>query len=104
MRIAIDIDSTLHHYWDLLSGAAERRFGVDLPYEELCPGSAALGNARWITVHIAAAVSLQTGGGRAPSRASEERCSRQEASRSSPTLMRTRSGEQPSAVGRRSPR
>ena len=34
MRIAIDIDSTLHHYWDLLSGAAERRFGVDLPYEE----------------------------------------------------------------------
>jgi|SRR4051794_3551530 uncharacterized HAD superfamily protein len=34
MRIAIDIDSTLHHYWDLLSGAAERRFGVVLPYEE----------------------------------------------------------------------
>jgi uncharacterized HAD superfamily protein len=34
MRIAIDIDSTLHHYWDLLSHAAERRFGVDLPYEE----------------------------------------------------------------------
>jgi uncharacterized HAD superfamily protein len=34
MRIAIDIDSTLHHYWDALSGAAKRRFGVDLPYEE----------------------------------------------------------------------
>jgi uncharacterized HAD superfamily protein len=34
MRIAIDIDSTLHHYWDVLSGAAERRFGIDLPYEE----------------------------------------------------------------------
>ncbi len=33
MRIAIDIDSTLHHYWDLLSAAARRRFGVDLPYE-----------------------------------------------------------------------
>jgi hypothetical protein len=33
MRIAIDIDSTLHHYWDLLSDAARRRFGVDLPYE-----------------------------------------------------------------------
>ncbi len=34
MRIAIDIDSTLHHYWDVLSEAARRRFGVDLPYEE----------------------------------------------------------------------
>lgn len=34
MRIAIDIDSTLHHYWDVLSDAALRRFGVDLPYEE----------------------------------------------------------------------
>jgi hypothetical protein len=34
MRIAIDIDSTLHHYWDRLSAAAERRFGVELPYEE----------------------------------------------------------------------
>ncbi len=34
MRIAIDIDSTLHHYWDRLSDAARRRFGIDLPYEE----------------------------------------------------------------------
>jgi uncharacterized protein len=34
MRIAIDIDSTLHHYWDVLSEAARRRFGVELPYEE----------------------------------------------------------------------
>jgi uncharacterized HAD superfamily protein len=34
MRIAIDIDSTLHHYWNLLSDAAQRRFGVQLPYEE----------------------------------------------------------------------
>jgi uncharacterized protein len=34
MRIAIDIDSTLHHYWDVLSDAAKRRFGVELPYEE----------------------------------------------------------------------
>jgi hypothetical protein len=34
MRIAIDIDSTLHHYWDALSAAARRRFGVDLPYED----------------------------------------------------------------------
>jgi hypothetical protein len=34
MRIAIDIDSTLHHYWNLLSDAARRRFGIDLPYEE----------------------------------------------------------------------
>jgi hypothetical protein len=34
MRIAIDIDSTLHHYWNLLSDAAQRRFGIDLPYDE----------------------------------------------------------------------
>jgi uncharacterized protein len=34
MRIAIDIDSTLHHHWDLLSAAARRRFGVELPYGE----------------------------------------------------------------------
>jgi len=34
VRIAIDIDSTLHHYWDQLSAAARRRFGVDLPYED----------------------------------------------------------------------
>ena len=33
MRIAIDIDSTLHHYWPLLSAAAKRRFGVELPYD-----------------------------------------------------------------------
>jgi uncharacterized HAD superfamily protein len=34
MRIAIDIDSTLHHYWDVLSEVSLRRFGIDLPYEE----------------------------------------------------------------------
>ena len=34
MRIAIDIDSTLHHYWDVLAAAARKRFGVDLPYDE----------------------------------------------------------------------
>jgi uncharacterized HAD superfamily protein len=33
-RIALDIDSTLHHYWDLLDGLAQRRFGIALPYEE----------------------------------------------------------------------
>ena len=34
MNIAIDIDSTLHHYWDQFSDAAQRRFGIALPYEE----------------------------------------------------------------------
>jgi uncharacterized HAD superfamily protein len=34
VRIAIDIDSTLHHYWDQLEAAAKRRFGVELPYAE----------------------------------------------------------------------
>ena len=33
-RIALDIDSTLHHYWDLLDGIAQERFGVALPYDE----------------------------------------------------------------------
>jgi uncharacterized protein len=34
VRIAIDIDSTLHHYWDQLAAAAKRRFGVELPYDD----------------------------------------------------------------------
>jgi hypothetical protein len=34
MKIAIDIDSTLHHYWDCFAKAARERFGIDLPYEE----------------------------------------------------------------------
>jgi uncharacterized protein len=33
-RIALDIDSTLHHYWDLLDDLSQRHFGVSLPYEE----------------------------------------------------------------------
>lgn len=32
-RIALDIDSTLHHYWDLFRGVVNERFGVDLAYE-----------------------------------------------------------------------
>jgi 5'(3')-deoxyribonucleotidase len=34
MKIAIDIDSTLHHYWDQLRAVVNRRHGLDLPYEE----------------------------------------------------------------------
>ena len=34
MRIAIDIDSTLHHYWGELAQSAKRRFGVELPYDQ----------------------------------------------------------------------
>jgi uncharacterized protein len=33
-RIAIDIDSTLHHYWDQLAAVVHRRHGVELPYEQ----------------------------------------------------------------------
>jgi uncharacterized protein len=33
-RIALDIDSTLHHYWDLFRSVVHARFGVDLAYEE----------------------------------------------------------------------
>ena len=32
-RIGIDIDSTLHHYWETFREIALRRTGVDLPYE-----------------------------------------------------------------------
>jgi hypothetical protein len=39
VRIAIDIDSTLHHHWPLIAAAAKRRFGVDLPYEEQVPSA-----------------------------------------------------------------
>ncbi|MBU6336415.1 MAG: hypothetical protein KGR19_01190 [Acidobacteria bacterium] len=34
MRIGIDIDSTLHHYWDSFSGEVLERHGIHLPYEE----------------------------------------------------------------------
>jgi methionine salvage enolase-phosphatase E1 len=33
VRLAIDIDSTLHPYWDQLAAVAQRRFGVELPYD-----------------------------------------------------------------------
>ena len=33
-RIALDIDSTLHHYWDVLERVARARYGVELPYEQ----------------------------------------------------------------------
>ena len=33
-RIALDIDSTLHHYWDLLDRIAQECYGVELPYAE----------------------------------------------------------------------
>jgi FMN phosphatase YigB (HAD superfamily) len=40
VRIAIDIDSTLHDHWPLVAAAARRRFGVELPYEEQFPSTA----------------------------------------------------------------
>jgi FMN phosphatase YigB (HAD superfamily) len=40
MRIAVDIDSTLHHHWPLVAEAARRRFGVELPYEQQFPWAA----------------------------------------------------------------
>src|SRR5918996_2937971 len=33
-KIAIDIDSTLHHYWDLLERIARERYGLELPYAQ----------------------------------------------------------------------
>jgi uncharacterized HAD superfamily protein len=34
MRIAIDIDSTLHNYWDVFAKLARKRFGVSLAYQD----------------------------------------------------------------------
>jgi hypothetical protein len=34
MRIALDIDSTLHDYWPGFAAAARGRFGVELPYAD----------------------------------------------------------------------
>jgi uncharacterized protein len=33
-RVALDIDSTLHHYWDLFRSIVRERYGVDLAYED----------------------------------------------------------------------
>jgi uncharacterized protein len=33
-KIALDIDSTIHHYWDLLERIAHERYGVAMPYDE----------------------------------------------------------------------
>lgn len=33
MLIAVDIDSTLHHYWPTFAAIARERFGVELPYD-----------------------------------------------------------------------
>jgi FMN phosphatase YigB (HAD superfamily) len=33
-RIALDIDSTLHHYWDLFEKVVQDRYGVAVPYHE----------------------------------------------------------------------
>src|SRR4029453_1756252 len=33
-KIALDIDSTLHPYWDLLQRIVREAYGLELPYEE----------------------------------------------------------------------
>ncbi|MBA2504631.1 MAG: hypothetical protein H0V29_01650 [Thermoleophilaceae bacterium] len=33
-RIALDIDSTLHHYWDLIERVVLDRHGIEIPYEK----------------------------------------------------------------------
>jgi uncharacterized protein len=33
-KIALDSDSTLHPYWDLLQRVVRERYGIELPYEE----------------------------------------------------------------------
>ena len=46
-RIALDIDSTLHHYWDLLQRIARERYGVELGIHVLVDDSPVnIANAR----------------------------------------------------------
>lgn len=33
-RLALDIDSTLHHYWDVLERVAQELHGVEIPYTD----------------------------------------------------------------------
>lgn len=33
-RLALDIDSTLHHYWDVLERVAQELHGVEIPYAD----------------------------------------------------------------------
>jgi len=50
-RLALDIDSTLHHYWDLIDSIARERFGIALPYSEQRDwGITALGRSDLIAV------------------------------------------------------
>ena len=58
MRIAVDIDSTLHHHWPLVALAAKRRFGVDLPYEHQFPWAARLLDDEQLQLVQAKAVGL----------------------------------------------
>ena len=48
VRIAVDIDSTLHHYWDQLSAIAKRRFGVELPHDDQVTWTIKAATARWL--------------------------------------------------------
>jgi uncharacterized protein len=34
VRVAVDIDSTLHDYWPTLKAVIRNRFGIDVPYDE----------------------------------------------------------------------
>jgi uncharacterized protein len=52
-RIAIDIDSTLHHYWDLFRSIVRERYDVDLAYEDQTDW----GITRLSQDHVRAAVS-----------------------------------------------
>jgi uncharacterized protein len=33
VRVAVDIDSTLHDYWPTLRAVVRKRFGIDVPYD-----------------------------------------------------------------------
>ncbi|MFL5827469.1 MAG: hypothetical protein ACJ76V_13165 [Thermoleophilaceae bacterium] len=73
-KIALDIDSTLHHYWDVFDSIAKRRFGVELPYEEQTDWGIALLERDQLIECVEETHSVENIMGRSPTRTLSRPC------------------------------